>query len=132
MLAAAERGNKKQLLSVFICVYLWINFLFYLNIFMSLSKKQIKFLRARCHDLKAVIMLGQKGLTEEVLNELDIALTHHELVKIKLSVDDREVRKQIIAEICEKSQAEEVQSIGKVLSVYRVNPDKAIIEIPKR
>ena len=47
---------------------------------MSLSKKQIKFLRARCHELKAVILLGQKGLTEEVLNELDIALDHHELV----------------------------------------------------
>ena len=99
---------------------------------MNLSKKQIKFLRAKCHDLKAVIMLGQKGLTEEVLNELDIALTHHELVKIKLSVDDREARKQMIAEICEKSQSQEVQSIGKTLSVYRVNPDKAIIELPKR
>jgi RNA-binding protein len=98
---------------------------------MSLSKKQIKFLRAKCHDLKPVILLGQKGLTDEVLSELDIALTHHELVKIKLSVDDREHRKQMIAEICDKSQAEEVQSIGKTLSVYRVNPDKAIIELPK-
>ena len=99
---------------------------------MSLSKKQIKFLRAKCHDLKAVIMLGQKGLTEEVLSELEIALTFHELVKIKLSVDDRDERKRMIADICERSQAEEVQSIGKTLSVYRVNPDKAVIEIPKR
>ncbi len=99
---------------------------------MALSKKQIKFLRAKCHALKAVIMVGQKGLTGEVLNELDIALTHHELVKIKLSVDDRDVRKQMIGEICEKSQSEEVQSIGKTLSVYRVNPDKAIIELPSK
>jgi RNA-binding protein len=98
---------------------------------MSLSKKQIKFLRAKCHDLKAVIMMGQKGLTEEVLNEIDIALTHHELVKIKLSVDDRDLRKQLSAEICDKSQAQEVQSIGKTLSIYRVNPDKAVIELPK-
>ncbi len=98
---------------------------------MSLSKKQIKFLRAKCHDLKAVIMMGQKGLTEEVLSEMDIALTHHELVKIKLSVDDRELRKQLIAEICDKTQAQEVQSIGKTLSIYRVNPDKAVIELPK-
>jgi len=98
---------------------------------MSLSKKQIKFLRAKCHDLKAVIMLGQKGLTDEVLSELEIALIHHELVKIKLSVDDREARKQMITEICDKSQSQEVQSIGKTLSVYRVNPDKAIIDIPK-
>ena len=98
---------------------------------MALSKKQIKFLRAKCHALKAVIMMGQKGLTEEVLNELDIALTHHELVKIKLSVDDRDARKQMITEICEKSQSEEVQSIGKTLSVYRVNPDQAVIDIPR-
>lgn len=98
---------------------------------MALSKKQIKFLRAKCHDLKAVIMMGQKGLTEEVLSEIEIALTHHELVKIKLSADDRELRKQLIAEICEKSQSQEVQSIGKTLSIYRVNPDKAVIELPK-
>ncbi len=98
---------------------------------MSLSKQQIKFLRAKCHALKAVIMMGQKGLTEEVLNEIDIALTHHELVKIKLSVDDRELRKQLIAEICDNSQSQEVQSIGKTLSIYRVNPDKAVIELPK-
>ena len=98
---------------------------------MSLSKKQTKFLRAKCHDLKAVIMLGQKGLSEEVLNELEIALTHHELVKIKLAVDDRELRKQLILDICNKSHAEAVQSIGKTLSVYRVNSDKAVIELPK-
>ncbi|PCJ83314.1 MAG: ribosome assembly RNA-binding protein YhbY [Thiotrichaceae bacterium] len=99
---------------------------------MPLSKKQKKFLRTKCHALKAVIMMGQKGLTAEVLNELEIALTHHELVKIKLSVDDRDVRKQMIVEICEKSQSEEVQSIGKTLSVYRVNPDQAIIDLPRR
>ncbi len=99
---------------------------------MSLSKKQLKALRAKCHDLKAVIMLGQKGLTEEVLNELEIALTHHELVKIKLSIDDRDLRKQMITEICEKSHSQEVQSIGKTVSIYRVNSDKAVIELPKR
>ena len=77
-------------------------------------------------------MLGQKGLTEEVLNEIEIALTHHELVKIKLSVDDRDLRKQMIADICSKSQSQEVQSIGKTLSIYRLNPDEAIIELPKK
>jgi len=98
---------------------------------MPLSKKQIKFLRAKCHALKAVIMLGQKGLTEEVLAELDNALHHHELVKIKLSVDDRELRKQMIAIICQQSKSQEVQSIGKTLSVYRVNPNQAVIDIPR-
>ena len=98
---------------------------------MPLSKKQIKFLRARCHELKPVILMGQKGLTEEVLNEIDIALTSHELVKIKLAVDDRELRKQVSSEICEQTKSQEIQSIGKTLSIYRVNPDKAVIEIPR-
>lgn len=97
---------------------------------MPLSKKQSKFLRAKCHDLKAVILLGQKGLTGEVLKELELALTHHELVKIKLSVDDRDLRKQMISDICAKTQSEEIQSIGKTLSIYRVNSDKAVIELP--
>ncbi len=97
---------------------------------MLLTKKQIKFLRTKCHELKPVILLGQKGLTDEVYNELDIALNHHELVKIKLSVADRDQRYQMAAEICDKTGAEEVQSIGKMLSVYRVNPDDAIIKLP--
>ena len=98
---------------------------------MSLSKAQIKFLRAKCHDLKPVIMLGQKGLTEAVLEELDNALDHHELVKIKLSVDDRDARQQLSNEICERSKAEAVQSIGKTLSISRANKKKPVIQLPK-
>ncbi len=99
---------------------------------MPLSKNQIKFLRGMCHDLKPVVMLGQKGLTEAVLNELDLALDHHELVKIKLSMEDRDVRKQAIADICLRCQAEEVQSIGKTLSIYRQNKKQPVIDIPSK
>ena len=95
-----------------------------------LNKNQLKFLRTRCHDLKPVVLMGQKGLTGELLNELDIALTHHELVKIKLATDDREQRKLLIDEICKQTGSEQVQAIGKTLSVYRVNPDKAVITLP--
>lgn len=98
---------------------------------MSLSKSQLKFLRGLCHDLKPVVMLGQKGLTDAVLNELDTALDHHELVKIKLAVDDRETRRQVSEQICRKCQAEAVQSIGKTFSIYRANPEKALIVLPK-
>ena len=84
-----------------------------------------------CHDLKPVVMLGQKGLTDAVLNELDIALDHHELVKIKLSMDDRDARKRLADEICHRCQAEPVQSIGKTVSIYRQNSDKPVIQLPK-
>jgi RNA-binding protein len=97
---------------------------------MPLSKNQIKFLRSLCHDLKPVVMLGQKGLTNEVLHELDIALNHHELVKIKLSVDDREERAKMIDEICARSEADKIQTIGKTISLYRPNLKKPVIALP--
>lgn len=97
----------------------------------TLSKSQLKHLRGLCHDLKPVVMLGQKGLTDEVLNELDNALDHHELVKVKLASDDREIRQQLITMLCEKSNAVEVQSIGKTVSLYRQNPKKPVISLPR-
>ena len=84
-----------------------------------------------CHELKPVVMLGQKGLTEAVLKELDIALDHHELVKVRLSVDDRDVRKRLLNQICDHSQAEQVQTIGKTVSIYRPNKDKPVIHLPE-
>ena len=99
---------------------------------MSLTKNQIKFLRARCHNLKPVISLGQKGLTEEVLKEIEIAVNFHELVKIKLGSDDKEQRGLLIDQICEKSSSEKVQSIGKTVSVFRRNTKKPVIELPKK
>ena len=99
---------------------------------MALTKNQIKFLRTRCHELKPVIWLGQKGLSDEVLNELEIALDHHELVKIKLGVDDKEKRQQMIDAICKKSAAEKIQSIGKTVSVYRLNTKKPVIALPAK
>ena len=83
-----------------------------------------------CHELKPVVMLGQKGLTDAVLNELDIALDHHELVKIKLSVDDRDARKKMADDICLRCHADLVQSIGKTISIYRPNKEKPVIHLP--
>lgn len=100
--------------------------------FMSLTKNQIKFLRTKCHELKPVIRLGQKGFTTEVLNELEIALDHHELVKIKLAVDDKDLRKKLIDEICEKSSSMKIQTIGKTASVFRQNKKEAVITLPKK
>jgi len=96
-----------------------------------LSKTQIKFLRKLAHDLNPVILLGQHGFTDAVLNELNIALDHHELVKIKLSGSDRDQREELINTICEQSQSEVVQAIGKTVTVFRSNAKKPVIELPK-
>ena len=100
--------------------------------FLMLSKTQIKHLRKLAHGLNPVIMLGQNGFTEAVLNELNIALEHHELVKIKLSGGDRDQRNQQIDDICKQSHSEQVQSIGKTVTIYRRNKDNQVIEFPAK
>ena len=95
---------------------------------MQLSKPQKKHLLTLIHDLKPVIMIGQNGLTENILNELEIALNHHELVKIKIAGDDRESRSEMIELLCDKTSAEKVQAIGKTLSLFRRNKEKPKIQ----
>ena len=96
-----------------------------------LTASQKRYLRGIAHDLKAVILLGQKGVTPALLQELSGALAHHELIKVKLADDDREVRAASIEAIVEHSGAELVQTIGKVACFYKRNPDKAQFTLPK-
>jgi len=84
----------------------------------SMDKKQ---LRAIGHHLKPVVTVAGAGLSENVLAELDRALNDHELIKVKLAVDDRENRGEIAASICDQLKAEIVQSIGKVILILRRN-----------
>lgn len=99
---------------------------------MPLSRPQIKHLVTLAHNLKPVIMVGQHGITENLLNELDIALNFHELVKIKIAGEDRESRNEMINMLIEKSSAEKVQAIGKTLTLFKRNTKKPKIELPKK
>jgi putative YhbY family RNA-binding protein len=82
-------------------------------------------LRAQAHGLAPVVMIGDKGLTESVVAEVERALKAHELIKVKAATDDREARAAWMAALCEKLAASPVQVIGKVLVLWRENPDKA-------
>jgi RNA-binding protein len=89
----------------------------------KLSTKQQQELKAKAHHLKPVVMIGDKGLTENILTEVDIALTSHELIKVKINGADRDQRNAIAEEISEKSEACLVQMIGRILVLYRKRPD---------
>lgn len=92
---------------------------------MALTHKQEKFLRRLAHDRKPVIWLGQHGLTGNVLAEIEAALDHHELIKIKLRVGERDARASMLDDICTVTGAEQVQIIGNIATVYRKNTRKA-------
>lgn len=89
-----------------------------------LTPSERRALRARAHPLHPVVMIGEAGLTPAVLHEIDIALKSHELIKIRVLGDDRGRRGQLGGEICAALDAAEVQSIGKMIVLFRPRPEE--------
>lgn len=86
---------------------------------MSLTPKERQQLKAKAHSLHPIVMIGNKGLTAAVKKEIDLALEDHELIKIRLSITDRNEKKAAVTDICESLQAESVQLIGNISVLYR-------------
>ena len=68
-------------------------------------------------------MIGQNGLSDNVHMEIDNALSHHELIKIRVPGQERKDKKAMIDGICEKHNADLIQSIGNVAVLYRCNKE---------
>jgi len=97
----------------------------------DLNKQQLQFLKKLTHALKPVVRTGQHGLTSAVLVELDKALSHHELIKIKIGTADRDERKDVLEKMLENSGAALVQQIGGTAVLFRRNKKKPVIDLPK-
>jgi RNA-binding protein len=78
-----------------------------------------KALKARAHKLEPIVLIGAKGLTDEVVNEVDKALKAHELIKVRAATLERDEREVAFKALCERTGAEAVQAIGKVFVIYR-------------
>ena len=91
---------------------------------MQLTESQKKFLRGRGHALKPLIMVGDAGLSESLLAEFESTIRHHELIKVRVRVGDRDARDAIINQLCRDSAAVLVHRIGNVALLYRANPEK--------
>jgi RNA-binding protein len=88
----------------------------------ELNSKRRSELRAEAHKLSPIVIIGDKGLTDEVLAEIDRALKAHELIKVRAATNDRDARDVWMESICGKLEAHPIQQIGKVLVVYRAKP----------
>ena len=86
--------------------------------------KQQQKLKAQAHSLKPVVLVGEKGLTENVILEIDLALASHQLIKVKASRLPKEEKQQIASEITQATKSELVQIIGNIIVLYRRNPNK--------
>ena len=87
----------------------------------SLSSAERKLLKARAHALNPVVTVGNERLSAPVLKEIETSLKAHDLIKIRVTGDDRDARLALLGEICNRTGASPVQHIGKILVVYREN-----------
>jgi len=86
---------------------------------MALSENQRKYLRRLAHPLNPIVMLGQSGLTDNIVKETDRALNDHELIKVSARVGDRDARDAAFASLTRQTASELVQRIGNVGVLYR-------------
>jgi RNA-binding protein len=96
---------------------------------MSLDGKQRRKLRALGHHLDPVVQVGHEGVTAGVLAALEQALWDHELVKVKLSSEDRDTRKEQAEALSAGTGAEVAQVLGRTVLLYKPNPDEPRIEL---
>jgi len=95
----------------------------------SLSPAQRKQLKSLAHHLNPVVMIGQHGLRDSVIDEIDGALRAHELIKVRISGAERDERAALSLEIAERTQAEVVQQIGHITVLFRRNPQRPRITL---
>ena len=95
----------------------------------SLTPAQRQYLKGLAHTRQPVVMIGNQGLTAAVLKEIDLALSAHELIKVKAASNEPDTRSAWLNEICAATGAASVQQIGKVLVIYRTAA-KPVIVLP--
>ena len=87
----------------------------------TLNPHDIRELKSKLHHLKPVVIIGNKGLTDAVTQEIDRALNDHELIKVRADVKNSEELATIADAICAKTKSTLIQTIGHIIAVYRKN-----------
>ena len=112
--------NLKIVVNNLIAFNIYINKVFIMQI--NLSNIEKKALRKKAYSLKPVVMIGQKGLTDAVLVEIDIALNDHKLIKVRIRGSDKNKRNEQCLQIEQQLNAEVVNQIGGITVLYRPAP----------
>jgi len=89
----------------------------------GLSPTRRRELKARAHALDPVVLIGASGLSPAAIAEIERGLKSHELIKVRVPGADRSGREAILEEICRRTGAQAVQHIGKILVLFRENPE---------
>ena len=97
----------------------------------ALTPKQRQYLKGLAHSLAPVVRIGKVMLTDSVVNETKKALEAHELIKVRIYLDDGEERRTLAAQLAEAADAHLAGTVGKIAMLYRQRDEKPKIKLPK-
>lgn len=97
---------------------------------MQLTERQKKHLRRLSHDAKPVVTIADKGLSPNVLAELEAALSFHELIKVRVRVGDRDARDALLEDLCARCRCTLIRRVGNVATLFRRNAQKPKVALP--
>jgi RNA-binding protein len=89
-----------------------------------LTSRERSKLKSKAHHLSPIVRVGVAGLTPAFVKEVDRALTDHELIKVRVDIEDREARDKAADDICARTDSARVQRVGKTLVLWRPRPDE--------
>jgi RNA-binding protein len=95
-----------------------------------LTPKQRRFLKGLAHPLSPVVRVGKGGVTDSVINETKKSLHAHELIKVRIDVDESAERKTLAEKLASATDAHLAGTIGKIAILYRERDEKPEIELP--
>src|SRR5690554_495746 len=93
---------------------------------LDITSQERSALRAAAHALRPVVLIGDKGLSEPVLKEIDLNLKAHQLIKVRVAGDDRQARVQMLETICDTLACATIHHLGKILIIYRPDADAVV------
>lgn len=98
---------------------------------MELSAKKKQYLKGLAHSLSAVVQLGRGGLTPAVIAQMNQALDDHELIKIKLGKECPQTTKEVSAFVVPELKCQMIQTVGRVMVLFRRHPKKPKVDLPR-
>jgi RNA-binding protein len=96
-----------------------------------LTSKQRAYLRSLANTIETIIYVGKGGMNDQIIKQVDDALTARELIKGKCLENSPLSPREAADLIAPKTNSDVVQVIGSKFVLYRPNPDEPVIVLPK-
>ena len=97
----------------------------------ALTGKQKQFLKGLAHPLSPIVRVGKGGVSENVVAETKKALDAHELIKVRIDVEDSTDRRAAAEQLADAADAHLAGAIGKIAILYRERDEDPEIKLPR-